>query len=128
MDEKVYDLLEKLYIEVQEVKANMGTKAELQELGSELQEVKDAMATKAELQELRSELQEVKDTMATKAELQEIKNTMATKEDLELVVEELKTEIQSVYDEVKELRNDFNILEIVTTKSALDIAKLKAVR
>ena len=53
---------------------------------------------------------------------------MATKEDLELAVEELKAEIQVVHDEVKELRNDINIMEIVTTKSAHDIALLKAVK
>ena len=41
--------------------------------------------------------------MATKAELQRnLKNTMATKEDLELVVEGAKQRYKSVYDEVKE--------------------------
>ena len=53
---------------------------------------------------------------------------MATKEDLELLSEELKVEIQSVYDEVKELRQDLNAMEIITTKNAHDIALLKAVR
>lgn len=99
MDEKFYDLLEKLYFEVQSVKS-----------------------------ELKAELQEVKDTMATKAELQEIKDTMSTKEDLELAVEEVKAEIQSVHDEVKHLRQDLNNMEIIATKNSYDIARLKVLR
>ncbi|MDR7857562.1 hypothetical protein [Tissierella sp.] len=110
MDERFYDLMEKLYLEMQSTRTEL--KAEIQGVRTEL---------KAEIQELR-------DTMATKADLQELRDTMATKEDFELAVEELKTEIQVVHDEVKELRNDFNVVEMVTSKNSLDISKLKICR
>ena len=147
MDDKVYDLLEKLYTEVQDIKATMATKEELQEVKEtmatkeELQEVKATMATKEELQDIKAtmatkeELQEVKETMATKEELQEVKATMATKEDikwleeqLELVNKGVKSEIQMVYDEVKNLREDLNFIEILTYKQGYDLANLKAVK
>ena len=51
-----------------------------------------------------------------------------TKEDLEQVREELKCEIETVYEEVKNLRKDLTMTEIVTTKNAYDIALLKAAR
>ena len=115
MESKTYELLEKLYLEMQGMKG-------------EMQEIKETMATK-------KELHEVKKTMATKEELQELKNevyeikeAMATKEDLNLLAEELHTEIQGVHDEVKEFRHDFNIVEIITTKNAHDIAKFRAVK
>lgn len=41
---------------------------------------------------------------------------------------ELKLEIQHVYDEVKELKEDFNNIEQMTAKNWLDISKLKAIR
>ncbi len=105
MDEKFYDLMEKLYVEMQSTRTEL--KAEIQELRTEL---------KGDIQELRTEL---------KGDIQELRDTMATKEDLELAVEELKTEIQVVHDEVKHLRNDFNLVEKVTSKNTYDITKLK---
>lgn len=42
--------------------------------------------------------------------------------------DELKLEIQHVYDEVKEIKDDFNNIEQVTAKNWLDISRLKAVR
>lgn len=93
MDSKAYDLLEKLYLEIQEIKANMVVK----------DDIKDIV---------------IKD---------DLKN-LSTKEDLNLLGEELRAEIQMVYDELKELRNDLNTMEILTTKNAFDIAKLKSVR
>jgi hypothetical protein len=147
MDDKVYDLLEKLYTEVQDIKATMATKEELQEVKEtmatkeELQEVKATMATKEELQDIKAtmatkeELQEVKETMATKEELQEVKATMATKEDikwleeqLELVNKDVKAEIQMVYDEVINLKEDFRFIEQMTYKQGYDLANLKAVK
>lgn len=97
MDEKIYNLLEMVYIELQEVKTDVST--------------------------LKSEVDEIKNTMATKEDLK----AFATKEDLELVREELQTEIQAVYDEVKLLRNDFQYLEMATAKNTMDIAKFKLV-
>ncbi|ABR46404.1 conserved hypothetical protein [Alkaliphilus metalliredigens QYMF] len=44
MDEKVFSLLEKMYIEMQEMKSSMATKEEMQEIGS-------TMATKEEMQQ-----------------------------------------------------------------------------
>ena len=42
--------------------------------------------------------------------------------------DELKLEIQHVYDEVIEIKEDFNIIEQVTAKNWLDISRLKSVR
>jgi len=53
---------------------------------------------------------------------------LATKEDLNVLAEELHAEIQTVYDELIELRNDLSTMEMLTTKNAYDIAKLKAIR
>ena len=89
MDEKIYELLELMYIDVQQVKKEMNS---------------------------------------MKEDIQVIKDTMATKEDLEQVREELKCEIETVYEEVKGLREDLTITEIITTKNAHDIAILKAAR
>lgn len=98
----LYDLLEKLYIEVQGIKSNMATKDDLKNF-----------ATKNDIK-----------NFATKDDLQ----NFATKDDINLLADELHTEIQAVLDEVKELRNDINTMEIVTSKNALDIAKLKSIR
>ena len=49
MEEKVFDLLEKLYIEVQEMKSNMATKDELRSLES-------SMATKDDIRKLESSM------------------------------------------------------------------------
>lgn len=102
MESKAYDLLEKLYAEMQEVKS--------------------------EMHGMKSEMQEMKENMATKDEVKEIRETMATKEDLDLVASQLHAEIQVVHEELKELRHDFNVVEIMTTKSAFDIAKIKAAK
>lgn len=49
--------------------------------------------------------------------------------ELELTrVVELKTEIQNVYNEVKNLRNDLTVVEVITKENLYDIAKLKAVK
>lgn len=42
--------------------------------------------------------------------------------------DELKVEIQHVYDEAKELKEGFNNIEQVTAKNWLDISRLKSVR
>ncbi len=102
MDDKVYDLLEKLYLEVQGIKGNMATKDDLKDFAT-------------------------KDNLKNFVTKDDIKN-MATKDDIELLADELHTEIQTVLDEVKDLRNDLTTMEILTTKNAFDIAKLKAIR
>lgn len=121
MESKSYELLEKLYGEMQEVKREVKEMKSTMVTKTELEEIKSTMATKAELEEIRT-------TMATKTDLEEIRATMATKEDLNILSEELHTEIQSVYDEVKELRHDLNKMEIMTTKNAYELAILKAAR
>lgn len=101
MDNKsVYDLLEKLYIEVQDIKGNMATKDDIVN-----------MATKDDIA-----------NMATKDDIASLRK------DMNLLGDELHKEIESVYVEVKELRNDLSTMEILTTKNAYDIAKLKAVK
>lgn len=42
--------------------------------------------------------------------------------------EELKTEIQYVYDELQDLRIDFANIEQVTAKNWLDISRIKAIK
>mgnify|MGYP002410306911 CR=1 FL=1 len=101
MDEKMYDLLERMYIEVQEMKSNMATKDDLKNF-----------ATKDDLK-----------SFATKDDLK----NLATKDDIDLLASELHGEIQAVHDEVVELRHDLSTMEIMTAKNAFDIAKLKAV-
>jgi len=50
------------------------------------------------------------------------------KEEIKLTGHELHIEIQTVYENVEGLRDDLNTMEILTTKNAFDIAKLKSVR
>lgn len=102
VDEKMYGILEKLYVEVQGMKETMATKEDLKDF-----------ATKEDLKDFTTK--------------DDLKN-LATKDDIDMLVEELHTEIQSVYDELVELRNDLNAMEILTTKNAYDIAILKAIR
>ena len=111
MDEKIYNLLEMVYMELQEVKSDVST------LKSDVSTLKTDVST------LKSEVEEIQCTMATKEDLK----VFATKEDLELVREELQTEIQAVYEEVKLLRNDFQYVEIATAKNTMDISKFKLV-
>ena len=46
----------------------------------------------------------------------------------EITREELKTEIQYVYDELQDLRADFTNIEQVTAKNWLDISRIKAIK
>lgn len=87
----MYDLLEKLYVEVQG---------------------------------MQTEIRDIRETMATKDDLK----NLATKDDIDMLAEELHTEIQTVYDELVELRNDFNAMQVLTTKNAYDIARFKIAR
>jgi hypothetical protein len=118
MDEKIYNLLEMVYMELQEVKSDVSTlKSDVSTLKSDVSTLKTDVST------LKSEVEEIQCTMATKEDLK----VFATKEDLELVREELQTEIQAVYEEVKLLRNDFQYVEIATAKNTMDISKFKLV-
>ena len=118
MDEKVYDLLEKLYVEVQGMQ-------------TEVRDIKETMTTKDDLKDFATK-DDLKD-FATKDDLKDfatkddIKN-LATKDDINMLADELHAEIQTVYDELVELRNDLSTMEMLTTKNAYDIAKLKAIR
>ena len=117
MDEKIYDLLELMYIDVQQLKSDMnGMKSDMNGMKSDM----DIM--KADMNGIKSDM----DIM--KSDIARIKATMATKDDLEQVREELKCEIETVYEELKGLRHDLNVTEIITTKNAHDIAILKAAR
>lgn len=118
MDEKVYDLLEKLYLEVQGMK-------------SEIIDIKGTMATKDDLKNFatKDDLKNfaTKDDLRNFATKDDLKN-LATREDVNMLAKELHTEIQNVYNEVVELRHDLNTMEMLTTKNAYDIAKLKSLR
>ena len=72
MDDKVFMLMEKMYIEMQEMKTNMATKQDLEN-----------MATKQDLE-----------SMATKQDLE----SMATKQDLVVLENEIKNNIKALYD------------------------------
>ncbi|NLY44768.1 MAG: hypothetical protein GX053_02080 [Tissierella sp.] len=109
MEDKLYDLMEKMYIEVQGLK-------------SEMELMKSTMATKDDLKNFST-----KDDLKNFATKDDLKN-LATKDDIDLLGVELHTEIQAVHDEVSELRSDLSTIEILTTKNAFDIAKLKAVK
>ncbi len=141
MEEKIFNLLEKMYIEMQEMKGSMATKEELQQATmatkgelrdirgamatkEELQEIRGAMATKEELQEIRGamatkgELQGIRETMATKGELQGIRETMATKGELQGIretmatKEELQKATMSTKKDIKQLENNMVRLEV----------------
>ena len=102
MDDRTLVLLEKLNTQIEDIKTNMATKDDLKDFAKK-EDLKD-FATKDDLKNL------------------------ATKDDINLLAAELHTEIQAVHDEVKELRQDLGVMEVITTKNAFDIAKLKAVR
>ncbi|HLR35216.1 MAG TPA: hypothetical protein VK071_07820 [Tissierellales bacterium] len=136
MSEKMYGLLEKLYLEVQsmqtemkDIKETMATKEDLKDFATK-EDLKD-FATKEDLKDFATK-EDLKD-FATKEDLKDfatkddLKN-LATKDDINILADELHTEIQSVHDELVELRSDLSTMEVLTTKNAYDIAKLKAIR
>lgn len=86
MDERVYDLLEKLYLEVQGMK-------------TEISDIKGTMATKEDLENFAT-----KDDLRDFVTKEDLKN-LANKEDINVLAEELHTEIQSVYNELVDLRH-----------------------
>ncbi|WP_077369587.1 hypothetical protein [Anaerosalibacter sp. Marseille-P3206] len=120
MDDKVLKLLENLNGQLEQIQNNMVTKDEIANLVT-----KDEIAnlvTKDEITNLVT-----KDEIANLVTKDEITN-LATKDEINLLADELHTEIQAVLNEVKELRHDLNTMEIITTKNAFDIAKLKSVK
>lgn len=48
--------------------------------------------------------------------------------EIKILGDQLHAEIQVVNDNVEALRQDFNVVEMVTSKNALDISKLKISR
>jgi len=98
MEGKIYEILEKLSLDMQDMKT--------------------------EMQDMKTKINDIKATMATKDDLKEL----ASKDDLELVDKQLHAEIQGVHDEVKDLRKDFNLVEITVAKNSYDLAKFKLVR
>lgn len=94
----------------------------LENLNGQLEQIQNNMVTKDEIANLVT-----KDEIANLVTKDEITN-LATKDEINLLADELHTEIQAVLNEVKELRHDLNTMEIITTKNAFDIAKLKSVK
>lgn len=136
MDEKVHDLLEKLYVEVQsmqtefrDIKEAMATKDDLKNFATK-DDLKN-FATKDDLKNFatKDDLKNfaTKDDLKVFATKDDLKN-LATKDDINMLADELHAEIQTVYGELIELRNDLSTMEMLTTKNAYDIAKLKAIR
>jgi len=101
MEKKMYELIEKMYAELQETKANMASKDDIKDMKAimatkdELNEIRANMATKDELNEIRAnmatkdELNEIRANMATKDELNEIRANMATKDDIKRIEQNL---------------------------------------
>ncbi len=94
MEDKVLDLIEKMYIEMQEMKG---------ELRSEMQEMKAVMATKDDIKNMAT-----KDDIMNMATKDDIKN-MATKDDIRSLENnmikmenELKNDIRGLYDGYKQ--------------------------
>ena len=111
----MYNLLERLCAQVE------GMQTEIRGMQTEIKDIKNNMATKDDLSNFAT-----KDDLSNFATKDDLKN-LATKDDINLLGDELHTEIQSVYDELVDLRNDFNTMQMLTTKNAYDIAKFKAI-
>ena len=114
----MYNLLEKLCIQVEgmqteinDIRSNMATKEDLSNF-----------ATKDDLGNFAT-----KDDLSNFVTKDDLKN-LATKDDIDLLGNELHAEVQAVYEELTELRNDFNTMQVLTTKNAYDIAKFKIAR
>lgn len=73
------------------------------------------------LEKMYIEMQEMKQTMATKDDLKDL----ATKEDLNILAEELHHEIQIVQDQVMGLTDNLDVMELLTTKNSYEISKIK---
>jgi hypothetical protein len=126
MDDKIYDLLEKLYLEVQDIRERMATREELGQMRSQ-------MATKEELGQIR-------DQMATKEQVQEIKEQVDAHTEilnehtgilraLEHSSQVHKAEIYTASEiegDIKTMRDDLTAVEYMTAKNWNDIIKLKS--
>lgn len=98
MDEKFYDLLEKLYFEVQSVRSEL--KAEIQGVRSEL----------------KAELQEIKDTMATKEDLELVTEELKTEiESVHNEVKELRKDLNTM--EIIATKNSYDIARLKVLKT-----------
>ena len=114
MENKTFELLEKLYLEVQGLNTEVqGLNTKLEGLNTEVQEMKEVMVTKDDLK-----------NFATKDDLR----NLATKDDLELVAKQLHAEIQVVNDGVEDIKKEMSSAELITAKHSYDIALLKALR
>ena len=78
----------------------------------------------SEMQEIKKDMKNMKEVMATKEDLKDL----ATKEDMNLLSKELHHEIQIVQDQVKELNDNLDMMELLTTKNTYEISKLKFVK
>ena len=123
----MYNLLEKLCIQVEgmqteinDIRSNMATKEDLSNFATK--EDLSNFATKEDLSNFAT-----KDDLSNFATKDDLKN-LATKDDIDLLGNELHAEVQAVYEELTELRNDFNTMQVLTTKNAYDIAKFKIAR
>lgn len=115
----VYELLEKLSLQVGDMgKQIVAMNSEIASMNNKISNMNNKIS------DMSSRIDGIEERMATKEDLK----SLATKEDLNMVAEELHTEIQSVYEEVVELRRDSSTMEMLTTKNAFDIAKIKAIR
>ena len=130
MDDKIYDLLEKLYLEVQDIRERMATR-------EELGQIRDQMATKEELGQIR-------DQMATKEQVQEIKekldvHTEILNEYTEILralehpsqvhkaeIDKISYTVSKIEGDIKTIRDDLTAVEYMTAKNWNDIIKLKS--
>lgn len=126
VDNMVYELLEKLSLQVGDMGKQIVTmNSEIANMNNKMSDMSNKILNmNNKMSDMNNRIDGIEERMATKEDLK----NLATKEDLNMVAEELHTEIQSVYEEVVELRRDSSTMEMLTTKNAFDIAKIKAIR
>jgi uncharacterized phage infection (PIP) family protein YhgE len=104
MEDKVFDLLERLYVDVQDMKTDM------QSMKTGMRDMKTGMQDmKTDMQDMKTDMQNMKDTMATKQDLARLENKMdinhkalydGYKQSIE-GIQEIKYELNKLTDRVE---------------------------
>ena len=137
-EEKFYDLLEKIYFELQDTKKDIGSvRTELKEdIGSVKTELKkDIGSVRTELKEdigsVRTELKE--DIGSVRTDLNDFREETNTRfdkleEKLDLIESNNADRHLTINGDLKKVKTDLSKIEIVTADNWGDIARLKAIR
>mgnify|MGYP001370474558 FL=1 len=126
-EEKFYDLLEKIYFELQDTKKDIGSvRTELKEdIGSVKTELKkDIGSVRTELKEdigsVRTDLNDFREETNTRFDKLE--------EKLDLIESNNADRHLTINGDLKKVKTDLSKIEIVTADNWGDIARLKAIR